>query len=260
MALTKNTAAQSPAFEAPDDDAVDQGAASKPSAQERLAAAAAAHAASKPSEESKSTAVAAPANTQVAKTRPMVNPLETLKDAFPVQWDTLRNMVVTNGNVMDKQTAKVLGDSIGLEILSFQDQWVVSPGVDGDEAKEHVRYSDDGKTTTQGEDVDTYLKQLKESGFPEAKKSERLILVGALIDIGVKGKKDLPDLQDTLVQINMPPTSKATFKRYQLDQAFKIAKGFLEPEGAQRVRIDCNVQSKGQMSWTVADFSRYVAA
>lgn len=268
MALTKNANAQAstPAFEAPDDDntvdtaAAAEQAAIRQSAQERLKAAAAQHQASKPADEAKSSTsreVAAPAGTQVAKARPMINPLEPLKNAFPVEWDTLRNLVITNGNVMDKTTSKALGDTIGLELLSFQDQWVVSPGVDGDEAKEFVRYSDDGITTTQGEDMKEYLAHLKQSGYTEAKISERMVICGSVFDIGVKGAKDLKELQDALVQISLPPTSKATFKRYQMDQAFKIGKGFIEAKGAERVRIECDVVTKGQMSWTVANFSRY---
>jgi hypothetical protein len=269
MALTKNANAQAstPAFEAPDDDVVDQAAAEQAAirakAQERLAAAATQHAATKPAEEAKPSAsreVATPTGTQVAKARPMINPLEPLKNAFPVEWDTLRNLVITNGNVMDKTTSKALGDTIGLELLSFQDQWVVSPGVDGDEAKEFVRYSDDGVTTTQGEDMKEYLAHLKASGYEEAKISERMVICGSVFDIGVKGAKDLKELQDALVQISLPPTSKATFKRYQMDQAFKIGKGFIEAKGAERVRIECDVVTKGQMSWTVANFSRYDAA
>lgn len=259
MALTKNAnaQAQTPAFEAPDDDAVDQGAAIRNSAQERLAEAAAKHATEKPAEESKSTAVAVPAGSQVAKAKPMVNPLEQLKNAFPLEFDTLRQLVITNGNITDKATGRVLGTNMGAEILTFQDQWVVSPGTDGDEGKEHVRYSDDGKTTTKGEDVAEYLAQLKTSGFPKANVSERVVLGLAILELSAKGKKEMPDLEGTLAQVSLPPTSKATFKRYQMDQAFKIGKGFVPAEGAQNVRIDCDVAKRGDMSWTVADFKRY---
>ena len=267
MALTKNTNTTA-TFEALDDDAVDTGAEqtaeqaaaeTRAAAQAKLAAAAAAHAATKPAEAAKSTAVAPVAGRQVTAAKPMINPLEPLKNAFPVEFDTLRNLTITNGNVMDKQTNKPLGDTIGLELLSFQDQWVVSPGVDGDEAKEFVRYSDDGVTTTQGEDVKAYLQSLKDSGYKEAKIGERMVICGALFDIGTKGAKDLKELQDTLIQINLPPTSKAAFKRYQMDQAYKIGKGLIDPEGAQRVRVECTLQTKGDMTWTVASFTRYDA-
>jgi hypothetical protein len=263
MALNKN--AQTPAFEALDDDAVDQGAAIRSSAQERLAAAAASHAETKPAEEtvtSSSTAVATtkPLGGQVAARKPMVNPLELLKNAFPVQFDTLRGLKVTNGNFVDQMTGKVIGDTLGMELLSYQDQWVISPGVDGDEGKEHVRYSDDGHTTTQGEDCNDYLAKLKKAGFDEAKMSKRTVVAGALFDIGDKGRKVLPELQDSLVQISLAPTSKASFDRYTLDQAFKIGKGFISPDGAQLLKIECAPQSKNGKDWTVANFSRWPEA
>lgn len=262
MALTKNT---TPSFEAPDDENVDtvaaEQAAIRSQAQERLAAAAAKHAETKPAETSTGTAVAAPKQLggQVAARKPMVNPLEPLKNAFTVEWDTLRSLKVTNGNVLDNQSGKTLGDVVGLELLSFQDQWVISPGVDGDEAKEHVRYSNDGVTTTDGEDCNDYLAQLKAADFPEAKMSKRTVICGSLFDIGDKGRKECKDIQDSLVQLSLAPTSKASFDRYMMDQAFKIGKDIIAPEGAERLKLECNVVTKGKNSWTVVNFSRYDA-
>lgn len=264
MALTKNTNTQSPEFEAPDDEntvdesTTDQAAAIREAAQARLAAAAAKHAENKPAEESKSTAVAtqSPKAGQVAVSKPMINPLAVLKDAFRVEWDTLRGLKISNGNVVDNQTGKPLGDTVGLEILSYQDQWVISPGTEGDEGKEEVRYSDDGQTTTKGEDCNEYLAKLKVI-FPKAAMTKRMVVAGSIFDIGDKGRKTLPELQDSLVQISLAPTSKAAFDRYTLDQAFKITKGFLEPDGTQRVKIEATPISKNGNDWTVANFSRW---
>lgn len=250
MALTKNAVKNTPAFEAPDDEN-DGDTAVELSPAERLKAAADERAAAaKPA--STSTAVATKAAGQVAVAKALIDPLKALENAFPVEYDTLRNLLVTNGNVMDKDTSKPLGDIIGLELLSYQSQWVVSPGVDGDEAKEHVRYSDDGVTTTQGEDCNEYLQSLKSSGFPEAKKSERVVIVGSVFEPG-----KLKDLKDSLVQINLPPTSKAAFQRYRLDQAFQVGKGKIDAEGAERIKIECSLVTKGKMTWTVATFTRW---
>lgn len=272
MALTKNTAA-TPKFEALDGDGIDgvdgteqtaeeAQAAIRADAQKKLAAAAAQHAASKPAEEvkaSESRAVAPAASRQVAVAKPMVNPLEPLKDAFRVEWDTLRGLKVTNGNVLDNQTGKTLGDVVGLELLSFQDQWVISPGTEGDEGKDEVRYSDDGKTTTKGEDCNEYLARLKAADYPKASMTKRVVICGSLFDIGDKGRKDCKELQDSLVQLSLAPTSKASFDRYMMDQAYKIGKGIIEPEGAQRLRLSCDIVTKGKQSWTVVNVTRYDA-
>lgn len=262
MALNKNTPA-------PDYENGDEGSAETValSPGERLKAAAAARAAEKEvaepapksASESASRAVAPAAGTQVAKPTAMVNPLAPLKDAFFCEFDTLRSLKITNGNMVDNQTNKPLGDTVGLELLSYQDQWVVSPGVDGDEGKEHVRYSHDGVTTSKGDDVKTYLAQLLASGYPKAAVSKRTVIAGSLFDIGEKGRKALPELQDSLVQISLAPTTKSSFDRYTMDQAFKIGKGLIAADGAVRVKIECVPASKGDKDWTIGNFSRYDA-
>lgn len=256
MALNKNASApktNTPAFEAVDE-GVETTTAAKASPAERIAAAQAQHAAENPTPTPASTGTAVAARTAgavVAAPVTLVNPLDGLKNAFRVTYDSVRNLIVTNGNVMDRQSNKALGDTVDLELLSFQDQWVVSPGVDGEEAKEFVRYSDDGITTTQGEDCKEYLKHLKATDFPAAKMSERTVLVGALVNAG-----KMKELTDTIVQLNLAPTSRGAFQQYQLDQAFKIRKGTVTPEGANIVRITCEVHTKGKNSWTVTNFSR----
>lgn len=221
---------------------------------QRLAAAAAEREAAKPKDTpTTGTSVAPAKSSAVAAPRSLVDPLKALENAFRVEYDTLRNLVITNGNVMDKDTTKALGDVVGIELLSFQSQWVVSPGVDGDEAKEHVRYSDDGQTTSlDGEDCMEYLARLKANGYPDAKMSERTVICGSIFEPG-----KLKDLKDSLVQINLPPTSKAAFQRYRMDQAFKIGKGLIDGAGAERIKLECALTTKGGNTWTVASFTRW---
>jgi hypothetical protein len=263
MALNKNASAGTPSFESPDDDNVgaDQtaeqiAAEQRAAAQKRLAEAAGKREESKPA--STGTALTTPVGGQVAVSKPLVNPLEPLKNAFPVEFDTLRNLQINQGNVIDRETGKALGDTICLELLSFQDQWVIGPGGEdkSEEAKELVRYSDDGITSTKGDDMKEWLANLHKLGHKEAKMTERMVICGAVTDPGTKGKKEVPELQDALVQINLPPTSKAAFKRYQVDQAYRIGKGIIQPEGAQHVKIECSIVKRGDNTWTVAAFSR----
>jgi len=219
----------------------------------------AAAAPAKPAAQSESRAVAPAAGTQVAKPTSMVNPLAPLKDAFFCEYDTLRSLKITNGNIVDNQTNKPLGDTLGLELLSYQDQYVISPGVDGEEGKEFVRYSHDGITTSKGEDCKEYLAELQGGAYPKASMTKRTVIAGSAFDIGEKGRKTLPELQDSLVQISLAPTTKASFDRYMMDQAFKIGKGLLQADGAVRVKIECAAASKGGKDWTIGNFSRYDA-
>ena len=216
--------------------------------------------AEKPAPQSESREVAPAKSSAVAVPVAMVNPLEPLKNAFFCEFDTLRGLKLSNGNIVDNQTSKPLGDVVGLELLSYQDQWVISPGVDGDEGKEHVRYSDDSITTSKGDDCKEYLARMVNGPYPEAKMSRRTVIAGSLFDIGTKGGKDLKELQDELVQFSLAPTSKAAFDRYMMGQAFKIGKGIIAADGATRIRITAEPVSRNKKDWTQAAFSRYDGA
>lgn len=254
MALNKNTTA--PKFESVDGDDVAGEETVQMSAKERLQAEAAARAAAQPASTSKEVATAKPAGGQVAAARAMVDPLATLQNVFPVEFDTLCNVQLNQGNAINKDTGAMLGGEIGLELLSFQDQWVVSPGVDGDEAKEHVAYSDDGVTSTKGINMQEHLESLKRAGYEKASMSKRMTIVGSLFDAGDKGNK-IAGMKDKLVQINLAPTSVAAFKRYRAEQAFKVGKGLAEVEGTERIRITCSIKKNGSNTYTVGDFTRY---
>lgn len=254
MALNKNTTTAK--FESVEGDDVAAEETVQLSAKERLQAEAASRAAAQPASTSKEIAAAKPVGGQVAAARPMVDPLATLQNVFPVEFDTLCNVQLNQGNAINKDTGVTLGGEVGLELLSFQDQWVVSPGVDGDDAKEYVRYSDDGVTSTKGDNMAEYLEQLKASGFPKASMSKRMTIVGSLFDAGDKGNK-INGMRDKLVQINLAPTSVAAFKRYRAEQAFKVGKGLAAIEGTERIRITCSIKKNGSNSYTVGDFTRY---
>lgn len=232
----------------------------KAAADKRAAEQETAKPADKTSKESTTHAVAPAAAGAVAVPVVMTNPLEPLKNAFFCEYDTLRSLKLSNGNIVDNQTNKPLGDTVGLELLSYQDQWVISPGVDGDDGKEYVRYSDDGVTTSKGEDCKEYLERMVNGPFPEAKMSKRTVIAGSLFDIGTKGAKDLAELQDELVQISLAPTSKAGFDRYMMGQAFKIGKKLISAAGATRIRITAEPVSRNKKDWTQAAFSRYDGA
>lgn len=262
MALNKAKTADktSPAFEAPDEGAaaetttVDRATA----ARERLAAAAAEQAKEQaataaPASESRAVTTPAAGGGAVALAKRMVDPFRELEKVFPVQFDTLRNLVVTNGNVMDKSTNKVLGSEVAVELLSWQPQWVVSPGVDGEEGKEHVRYSDDGVTCTDGvTSVQGHLQHLLSTGFTKAKVEERVVLAFAIL----KAPK-FTELEGTLAQISLPKTSMAKFKQYRMEQAFNIGKGHIDADGAVQMLISCELATNKGNTWTIANFSRY---
>lgn len=231
-----------------------------PSAQERLKAAAAEREAEAAEEreavmatKTESTALAAKKSTALAT--PVARPekiFAPLEDAFHVDWNTLESLKATQGQFLAKADDSTFGPEIGFELLSHQKQFVVSPGTDEEEDNQHVRYSDDGITCNTGEDVKEYRQHLIDAGYTEAGVTERVVLVGSVFDPGLK-----PDFKDKLMQISLAPTSKALFDRHQLQTTFNVGRGNWSPEGVTRLRMTCKVQSKGKLSWTQVNFTKY---
>jgi hypothetical protein len=175
-----------------------------------------------------------------------------LEDAFHVDWNTLEALKATQGQFLAKADDSSFGPEIGFELLSHQKQFVVSTNTDAEEDNKLVRYSDDGITCNTGEDVKEYRQHLIDAGFPEAGVSERVVLVGSLFDPGTK-----PECKDKLMQISLAPTSKAFFDRHQLQTTFNVQRKTWSPEGVTRLRMTCKVQSKGKLSWTQVNFTKY---
>lgn len=283
MALIKKDSTTSAAkFEAPDDDTVidgtvtvisdvvDTSAAAEtqttaaPTAQERLAAAAKEREAEAEAERqavaatktSSTTALSAGSkSTAIVAAKPAVlaDVFKPVEDAFHVDWNTLESLKANQGQFLSKADGKSLGPTVGFELLSYQKQFVISPGTDDDEDNQHVRYSDDGVTCNSGEDCKDYLQSLLDTGdFPKAKMTERVVLVGCVFDAGTK-----PEFQDKLMQISLPPTSKALFERFKLQASFMIGRKTWSPDGISRMRMTCEVQSKNKNDWTQVNFTKY---
>lgn len=200
--------------------------------------------------ETKSHAVAASTNIN------QFNPFKAVENAFPVAFNTLRQINAVQGNFMDKDTGKPLGDVIGLELISTQTHFVLSPGDDSDESKNFVKYSKDGITSDDGESMLELLRMTKEAGYPDASINERVYLVGCLFNSG-----KVKELADEMVQIDLPPTSKAQFERHKLGTAFGIGKGKKTAEGQMLLRLECIVKNgtrgTAKLNWTEVSFSQW---
>jgi hypothetical protein len=181
-------------------------------------------------------AIQRPANTAVATQRTSANPFADMRDAYVVDYNTLAQLMATNGNFMDKESGAMLGDSIDLQLMSFQDNFAISPGVDTDEAKKLVRYSSDGVHTKNGENCMEYLKSLKDAGYVKASMSKRVILVGALVNPG-----KIAAMKDSLVQIDLAPSSKSLYDRYTIQSAYDVGRGKVTKEQASLLRLTAKV-------------------
>ena len=202
--------------------------------------------------EARSLAVSKPTAVAVTRSTKLVNVLEELKDSLKVDYNTLPNLQINQGNWLVREGKKALGDVVDFELLSYQDQWVISPGTDGDEAAEFVRYSSDGVTTSMGENCNDYVTQLHNADYPNAAMKQRCVLVLNLLSVSKKGNEAL---LDTLYQVDLPPSSKSKFDAYRAQASFHVARGKKTADQAVIIKSSVSVVSKGNNSWSVADFT-----
>ena len=184
--------------------------------------------------------------------------MEQLKNALKVNFDTLPHLQINQGNLLVKEGGVVLGDEAILELLSYQDNFAISPGEDGEDAKQALRYSDDGITCTTGEDVKEYLKALQDADFPKTQLKQRCVLVVNLISAS-KGDK-VAQYFDNLYQIDLPPSSKAKFDSHRHQVSFKVSRGKLAVEDAPFMTLNVTIATRGDNKWTVGLFDTATAA
>lgn len=243
MGLIKKTPTDAPKFDGNPDDT---GAADQ-NEQDTAIRQAAAEPAKTEVAVAKTTAVAMP-----TKSTKLVNVLEDLKNSLTVDYNTLANLQINQGNWLLREGKKMLGDVVDFELLSYQDQWVVSPGAEGEEAAEFVRYSTDGITTSQGEDCKAYLASLHDADYPKAEIKQRCVLVLNLLAVSKKGNEEL---LDSLYQVDLPPSSKSKFDAYRAQASFHVARGKKTPAQAVMIRSTVSAVTKGPNTWSVADFT-----
>lgn len=182
----------------------------------------------------------------------MTNPAGGLKDAFPLEWNSLPRVLATNGSFYFKDEGnKAIGDEIVLDLVTIQDHWMLAPGDDRAEAKQYLRYSTDGVTATDGTDLKEHLKNLQELGYTRAAITQRLVIAGELVSTN----KDQTRVGE-LVMIDLPPTGRGSFSSYTIQAAHAVSRGRKTVEEARRVKVRAvPAVSKQNKNYTQTVFS-----
>lgn len=190
----------------------------------------------------------------VASNSPKVNPncIKELKDRFIVQYDSLAQLQASQGQFLDRESNLSLGSELLFELLSYQEQFVVTPN-DNKATKDVVRYSADGVTCSDGTDVKQHLADLRELGWVNARVNARYIIVGSLLAAEKSAAMD-----NTLVQIDLSPKSRSQFDRYIIQSYYDLAKGTLTEEQAKVLDLTANVtkNSNGDI-YTIVKFATH---
>jgi hypothetical protein len=212
----------------------------------------------KTSAESATAMVAAPTSAPaVAATQsPAAVALTQARDAFdqfrnalPVEYNTLDQIIASNGNFVERETKTVLGDTVHFDLLSFQDSFVVSPE-DDNAPGEIVRYSNDGVVCSDGSDVKEHLDWLHQNGYPKARLKQRVVVVGAVTSAAKTDK-----FNGQLVQFDLSPASRTLWQRFAISAAYGLTTGRVTAAQVSKVKAEALLKSRGNDTYTVASFS-----
>lgn len=251
MALRKPEQTSAPAFEGMDDDETTviehetQAPAEKP-------------ATAKPSA---STAVAAkPANTAVAAS-PLASGTAMKQLEWAIPASDLENLgigvfpriTVDLGGFSVDKTVKALGSKIKLSIISWNPVWLVTTGEQNNkEADKLIRSSYDGINLKGGEgNVADYVKRLKEvEGYGKAGVKQYVEMYANLVWAEKGG--DVPEDEQQIYQVSLPPTSVGQFQRYMLESALRRGKG---KEDTNEVVVSQEKRVNGSNTYAIMIFT-----
>ena len=197
--------------------------------------------------------------------------LVELKDAMDpadFSYGDLPRIVATQGALVGTDKLN-LGTWIDVQVLSFSERVMISPGSDEKTAKEHVRASYDGKTITHsgadnGRDVDEYLQALKDGfmgtdadgktkqigPYPKAAKKDYYDIFGLFL---AAEKADNGELmaQEGIVDLSMSPQSKGKFNAYAKQLKLTVLRGLISPEKARIVRFTAVPKNSNDRDFTL---------
>lgn len=169
---------------------------------------------------------------------------EDKRDLFVSSYGELPRLKATNGNVLDGDD-NVLGDWIELQVLSFNELFVVGP-CDNKAPADLVRYSYDNETfqDSSPDTVQDYVAELRER-FPNAASKKYYEIVGVL-RAAAKPSAHVGEM----VQVQLSPTSVSGFEGYRKQASFKIGIGSADPTIADLVRAETVPVSNKGLNWT----------
>jgi hypothetical protein len=195
------------------------------------------------------TAVAVAPPAAVTSFNAVADTVSGLKNAMPVTYDMLISLIATNGNVCKRDGKRPIGDEVVFELISWQDSFVVAPG-DDKAPKELIRYSDDGVICSDGTSVQEHLSDLRSLGYAKAAVKQRAVVVGSVISAS-KTK----ELDDELVQFDLSPQSRTSFKNYAASVMNKQRLGKITAAQATKVKASAVLATMNGNTFTKIEFS-----
>lgn len=217
-----------------------------------------------PIAESVSTALAAAPKRSLAavmgsKFAPALEGYKDIIDARDVDFDSFPRVTVgLDGFSNDREDD--LGKVIGIEVMSWNERFIVTAGDDSDAANALVKFSHDGINLDDGSGTcKDYVKVLKEThGYENADIKKYYNIYGQLCATSTDGKLTAVDaVEREIVSIQIPPRSVSKFKGHQINDGMKVSRGLL-PESAFIQLSQEKVKGKAR-AFALINFSRLPA-
>ena len=244
MGLKNATPVDNSAFEDMDGNEGTEGTVESQAATDEAAAADAAPAAEAAPAKTSALAAQSGGRALTSATVMKQNVLSGLKDAFHISFDAVPRVKAEQGDLLLVDPEISLGTHVVLEVVSYQDRWVASPG-DNKAPIELVKFSDNEHTADDGTDLNEHVRMLQEQGYGKAKKQQRLVVVGELLAVKSTAE-DAQDLIGSLVQIDLPDSGRRSFQGHVLQVSFKVAKGRLDGAEAARMQFTATKERSKQ--------------
>ena len=136
-----------------------------------------------------------------------------------------------------------IGSKIHVEIVSYNNRWVVGTGESDREAKDFFKVSFDNQTISgSGEDFHAYLESLKAQGFQKARISPYLDVFCFVVWTDKKG--DIPVDERELCILQCSQTSKGNFMTFCTTRGLLESKGVAKP--IEVVEVSAQKQQNGK--------------
>lgn len=206
------------------------------------------------------TALATPSGGAVAAVmgRPVDLIDQQFKNKLQVDWNTLMRLQANNGNFLHMEKNKLsMGDRLVMQLLSYQDSYQISPGTDDPAGLAVVRYSNDGITTTKGENCLQYIAEAKDAGWVDTKMTQRVTLVGLIVSLPGDRSGEGAKLVGEMFQIDLSATSRQMFDRFRLKKAVEAGRGLVLADAPDLglLELTASVKSQNNKTWTVVEFA-----
>jgi len=176
--------------------------------------------------------------------------LASLKNKIPaLDFGTLPRFKASPAGIKGEEGS--LGKTCQITVVSFNDQYAVSPNEDG-APKEMCKFSPDGITLSDGSGtVADHITMLKGEGYSKASSKRYVDLIAILND----AEKDHDNIGD-MVTFSLSPMSVKSFERYQLQTTVKMSMNpAITQETAAQVTITAKPKDFGGKEFTMFEFS-----